>query len=327
MEIINLGEKKVIACNEEAALLDLGDGIGCLEFRSKGNSISPLVREFILELAGNGFNGLDGLVIGSQSKNFSVGADLFAMKKSIDEKQFDAFEKRIASFQAMTSSLKYSGKPIVAAPYKMVLGGGLEVSLHCHARVALAKTFMGLVEAGVGLIPGGGGCKEAALLIGKTPREQREQVLVATFEKLLLKKVSKDAAEAKLLVYLKPDDIVVESNEELLGAAKNKCLELVRSCRSAAVEETVVLPGKSAYDFLLAHAQTLRETGLISAHDVEIGKKIARVLAGSTTENEISIRETHLLEIERKGFLELIQTQGTYDRISHFVASGEMLKN
>lgn len=327
METIILSEKKVIASNEEAALLDLGDGIGCLEFRSKGNSISPRVREFTQELLNNGINGLNGLVIGSQSKNFSVGADLFAMKKSIDEKQFDVFEKKIAAFQAMTSLLKASAKPVVAAPYKMALGGGLEVALHCHARVALAKTFMGLVEVGVGLTPGGGGAKEAALLIGHTPGEQRDGVLISTFEKLLLKKVSKDAADAKVLNYLKREDLVVENNEDLLGAAKRKCLELVRQGRGGAAEETVVLPGKVGYDKLLAHALTLLSNGLISAHDVEVGRKIAHVLAGSKTEDEVSVRETELLEIERNGFLALIQTQGTYDRISHFVATGELLKN
>lgn len=327
MEIINLSEKRVVKSNAEAALLDLGDGIGCLEFRSKGNSISPLVREFIQELVGNGLEGLDGLVIGSQAKNFSVGADLFAMKKSIDEKQFDVFEKKIAAFQAMTSLLKYSPKPIVAAPYKMVLGGGLEVSLHCHARVAFAKTFMGLVEAGVGLTPGGGGAKEAALLIAKTPREQQDAALIATFEKLLLKKVSKDAQDAKQLGYLKPDDIVVEKTEELLGTAKARCLELARQGQGGSSEETVVLPGKAGYDRLLAHAHPLMAEGLISEHDVEVGKKIAHALTGSMTENEITLNETQLLEIERNGFAALIQTKGTYDRINHFVATGELLKN
>lgn len=327
MDVINLTDKKILASNEETVLFDLGDGIGCLEFRSKGNSISPRVREFIQELVSNGLDGLDGLVIGSQSKNFSVGADLFAIKNSIDNKQFVEFEKKIAAFQTMTRLLKSSAKPIVAAPYKMVLGGGLEVALHCHARVAFTKTFMGLVEAGVGLIPGGGGAKEAALRIGHTPKAQQDNELISTFEKILLKKISKDAADAKVLGYLKADDLVVEDNQELLLAAKEKCLELVLHGRDGVIEETVVLPGKAGFDKLIAHAQTLVSKGIISAYDIEIARRIAHVLAGSQNENDVFIRESQLLDIERNGFMELIQTKGTYDRIEHFLACGELLKN
>lgn len=327
MHTINLAEKRVIDSNEEVALLDLGDGIGCLEFRSKGNSISPRVREFIMELVGNGLDGLDGLVIGSQSKNFSVGADLFAIKNSIDNKQFVAFEKKIAAFQDMTRMLKVSAQPIVAAPYKMVLGGGLELALHCHARIAFEKTFMGLVEAGVGLIPGGGGAKEAALRIGNTPKAQQDNELISTFEKILLRKISNNAADAKVLGYLKAEDLVVDDNQKLLFAAKEKCLELVRHGLGRVTEETVILPGKSGFDKLIAHAQTLMSKGIISAYDIEIARRIACVLTGSRNENDVSISESQLLEIERNGFMELIQTKGTYERICHFLASGELLKN
>lgn len=227
METIILEEKRITHQNDEVAIHDLGDGIGCLAFRSKGNSISPTVREFLLNAVSWHLLGYDGLVIGNQSKNFSVGANLYSIKEDIDKRNFKAFDDRVRSFQTMTMTIKLSRKPVVAAPYRNTLGGGLEVALHAQQRIALRKSFMGLVEIGVGLIPGGGGTKECALMVGRTDPARNEQVLKDAFNKLVTRSVSGSAEQAVELGYLKKTDRIVEMPEELIGGAKELCLELL----------------------------------------------------------------------------------------------------
>lgn len=327
MEKILLSDKKAVHQNEEAALLDLGEGIACLQFRSKGNSISPVVKELILETLDKDLYGFDGMVIGSQAKNFSVGANLFTMKHNLDTKNYKAFEFNVSQFQEITKYLKHYDKPIVAAPYKMTLGGGLEVALHCHARVALSKSFMGLVELGVGLIPGGGGTKESAILVGQASKEKKEEVLKTVFEKLLLRKVSTNAEDARKMFYLKDNDGIVEDPEELITAAKIKCRDLVKKDIKKTEEERVTLPGKKSYDWMNAYANELLNQGIITPYDAKVGEKIAQVLAGSAVDGEADYTEMDLLEIERNCFLELVQQKGTYDRITYFVENNELLRN
>nr|WP_312576889.1 enoyl-CoA hydratase-related protein [Sedimentibacter sp.] len=327
MKNIITSELEVIVSNEDAVLVDIGDGIGCIEFKSKGNSITPLVRDFIENVIDNDMYGLNGLVIGNQSKNFSVGANLFSMKKSIDDRDFESFNKKVKNFQRMTSKIKFSKKPIVAAPYKMTLGGGLEVALHCHQRVALDKSFFGLVEVGVGLIPGGGGTKESALIIGNATEEVKDEVIIETFNKLIQRSVSKNADDAKKLNYIKDFDTIIADKEMLIDIAKQKCMELIKSGFKPLAEQTVTLPGKEAYKKMVLHAEQLLGEGKITQYDYEISKVIANVLAGSTVVNNVQLTETELLEIEREGFVYLTQQQGTYERISHFIETGELLRN
>jgi len=325
--MINLSEKKVAYSNAEAALLDLGDGIACLEFRSKGNSISPLVREFILETLAHNLYDFDGMIIGSQSKHFSVGANLNVIKENIDKKNFGYFENSVKSFQDMTAAIKYCKKPIVAAPYRMVLGGGLEVTIHSSARVALRKCYMGLVEIGVGLLPGGGGTKESAFLLKGAKEEDIEKILITLYEKLVCGKVSKDAEDAKKLLFLSDSDIIVDNEDELLDVAKQKCLELVKEGYKAKQPDTVVLPGKKGYDLMIKHGEKLLEDKIISPYDFEVGKKIALILSGSSTEGPKEYTETEVLAQERRCFIELTQSSKTYDRISYFLQKNEKLRN
>lgn len=326
--MIELKDLKEVHTNEETALLDMGDGIGCLQFRSKGNSISASVREFIVEMLAHDLYEFDGVVIASQNKHFSVGANLVNMKTNIDNKNFTAMEENVRSFQSMTAGIKYSKKPIVAAPYRMTLGGGLEVVLHCSARVALEKSYMGLVETGVGLLPGGGGTKCTAMLLNGLTGQALEETMVRLFDKLIFAKVSKNAEDARTLMYLQPEDGIVSAEEELISTAKDKCLELLRSgYQPAAAPETAVLPGKEGYDLLMRHSEALRQEGKITAYDFEIGKKIALILAGSSTEGPRSYTEQEILARERQCFVELTQSEGTYQRIDHFLRTNEKLRN
>lgn len=325
--MVQLDTLKTAASHEEAALLDMGDGIACLQFRSKGNSISPRVREFIVDILAQGLYDFDGVVVATQGKHFSVGANLVSMRERIEAKNFIAMEEGVAAFQAMTASLRRSKKPIVAAPYRMTLGGGLEVALHCSARVALEKCYMGLVESGVGLLPGGGGTKCCALAGQHLPESQRDEAMLRVFEKLILGQVSKNAEDARQMLYLTPADLIVQDEDALIDTAKAHCLSMVREGYMPPEETPVLLPGKRGYDLLLRHGAQMLEAQKISAYDLEIGKKIALVLAGSRTEGPRAYTEQEILALERRGFVELTQSEPTYQRIVHFLDTNEKLKN
>jgi len=327
MEQIILANRRAICQNEEAALLDLGDGVACLEFRSKGNSISPAVKQFTLTVLADGMSGFDGLVIGSQAKHFSVGANLAFIRKQIEEKNFNLFELNVGTFQAMTTMIKCYHKPIVAAPYRGTLGGGLEIALHAHARVALSTVAMGLVEVGVGLLPGGGGTKELALLAGSVPEKDRWPLMRSLFETLLTRGVSTDAEHAKKMHFLKASDVIVSDPADLIAAAKEQCLRLIQKGTAPPSKERAILPGKHVYEQLVAHSEQMKEEGVISPFDHEIGKKIARIFAGGDTSGSEIRTETQLLELERRVFVELAQTPETYARICYFLENNKMLRN
>lgn len=321
--LIVLDNLPVVSRNEDAALLDMGDGVACFQFRSKGNSITPTVKEFLLEVLERRLSGFDGLVIGNQSKNFSVGANLHVMKRNLERGDYEAFANNVIVFQQLNRKIKYYGKPIVAAPYRHTLGGGLEIAMHCHARVAPVQCHMGLVEIGVGLIPGGGGTKECARLAGTAD----DSMLRTVFEKLLLRTITKDAQQAKRLFYLRETDLVVPDIEGLLPAAKQQCLDLAAQGRRVPGEERIALAGRTAYRRMLDWSDQLLEAGTISAYDAEVGKRIATVLSGGDIEGGCELTEKQLLNLERENFLDLIHQKRTADRISYFVEHGRLLRN
>lgn len=322
-----LSDCREVRTGAEAALLDLGDGIGCLQFRSRGNCISPPVKEFILETLEQDLYGFQGLVIGSQDKNFSVGASLYVMKQNLDKKDYGAFDRNVRSMQAVTSAIRHYSKPIVAAPYRRVLGGGLETVLHCHTRVARQDCMMGLVEVGVGLVPAGGGTKECALLVGRAPEEERPDVLKTVFRKLLLRQVSVDAQDAVQMLYLSSEDKIAEPDEDLLSAAKARCLQMVGKPAASAAQARVVLPGRDAYRWMTDYAEELLSRGEITPYDFVIGQHLARILAGSDTSGPAEYREQQLLDMEREAFIALAKQQGTYDRITYFTEHNSLLRN
>lgn len=316
----------IIRSGEEAVLYDIGDNIARLCFLSKGNSLSPLVRQFLGKVLESDLYGYSGLVIANEGKNFSVGADLTAMKAAIEQGKYGD-EHNSNPFQDILKQIKYYKKPIVAAPYKNVLGGGLEFCMHCHARVALNKTYMGLVEAGVGLLPAGGGLKESAILIGKAASETKEALLTATFEKLLLRVVSKNAEHAKELHYLQPEDIIIEDQAELVTVAKQICLKLSNGFSRNVPIKNIELSGTEDHKTLMEHGKHLLEENLISPYDLEIGAYIGDVLCGSRTKGAATYTEDQLYILENAGITALRRKKETYDRITHFLKTGQMLRN
>lgn len=327
MSDILLSQCIVVKENEDSALLDLKDGIVCLVFRSRGNSITPSIKEFILEILDAGLYGFKGMVIGSQNKNFSVGANLNVMKQNLDKKDYGAFDRNVRSMQAVTTALKHYRKPIVAAPYRRALGGGLEIALHCRRRIAHTECMLGLVELGVGLVPAGGGTKECALRIGHAEPSEQKKVIKRVFEKLLLRQVSQDADHARDMMYLLEDDRIEKDKEHLITAAKEYCLKLVKEDFVPQEEETVELPGKPAYEWMNNYAENLLEQGKIAPYDAVVGRYLASILAGSACNGPGKYTESQLLELEREAFVALAKEKGTYERITYFTEYNELLRN
>ena len=325
MEQIRLTDLTPVAANPEAALYDLGDGIACLEFRSKSNSVSKLVGEFIAETLDRHMASFDGLVIGNQSKNFSVGADLAALRVRCEQGDIEGVHETSARAHRTYTRVKAYGKPIVAAPYRNTLGGGLELVLHCHRRVAHTQVWMGLVEAGVGLLPGGGGVKETALqALGQPKGDARSRALLTGFDKLVCKRKSKDAAEAFQMGYLQDGDLVVDRLEDLLGRAKAVCRAMPP--RAAYTEPQVEWPGAEAYHALLAHTEALIAQGALSPYDRVIGDYIAQILTGGSISAR-PVTEGELMEAEAAFFGELARDGRTLERIVHLLEHGSLLAN
>lgn len=325
MNKLCLEDRPVVRTGEDARLLDLGDGIGCVQFLSKGNSVTPTVREFLRDVVENGLYDFDGLVIANAGKHYSVGANLASMKEQIDRGDFSSFRER--GLQKTVTRMKYSKKPVVAAPYRMTLGGGLEIVLHTHKRVALQKSFLGLVEAGVGLIPGGGGTKETALQIGRAPLEMQDKVLKDSYCKLLLRQVSKDAQDAMALRYLRKTDPVCEDGEALLAQAKVCCTELVKQGFVPEEPQQVMLPGRRGYQLLMDETARMLEEGAITPYDAEIGRHLAVVLCGSADLDQVVCTEEALMQMENDCFVELTKSKGTYERIAYFLEHNDLLRN
>lgn len=327
MEPITLESSRVLLEGKEAALLDIGDGIGCLQFRSKGNSITPSIKAFITDVLSHNLLGLQGMVIGNEGKNFSVGANLQVMKRNLDRQDFSAFDTNVRTMQTVTMALKHYHKPIVAACQRRTLGGGLEIALHCHGRVVTDEFLAGLVEVGMGLLPAGGGTKECALLIGHAPEGKQSQVIRTVFEKLILRTVSFSAGHAQELLYLTNNDEIVKEREYLLARAKTKCLSMVQQGIDIPMVEHVTLPGKSSYTWMVEYADQLANYGTISSYDAQVGRIIARILAGSDTSGPAEYSEEQLLNLEREGFVYLAKQKGTFDRITYFTEHNRLLRN
>lgn len=324
MENILLSALTPVIEAEEAALYDLGDGIACLEFRSKSNSISQGVGRFLGATLEEYMSDFDGLVIGNQAKNFSVGADLTRMRKMCAEADTEGLRSVSAGGQKRYGDIKAYRKPIVAAPYRHTLGGGLELALHCHRRVAHTDVRMGLVEAGVGLLPGGGGVKETALVALSRPTAERENALMIGFDRLICKKKSETAAQAFEMGYLQEGDVVVDDLEELLTRAKEVCRAM--PLRPAYSEQTVRLPGVEMYRKMLAHTDKLIAAGELGPYDRVIAERIATVLTGGDVA-PCEKSESELLAEEQNQFAALAGDPRTCERIAHLLDTGNLLKN
>ena len=322
----------VIKKNAGASLIDLGDGVACLEFHSKMNSIggdTVQMMNFAFDEVEKNF---EGLVIGNQGGNFSAGANIMMVLLAAQEEEWDDINMMIAQFQKAVMRIRYSPKPVVTAPYGLALGGGCEISMHGDKTRAAAETYIGLVEVGVGLLPAGCGTKEMTMRAmdkaKATPDADPLAFLKSTFEMIGMGKVATSAQEAKSWGILRPSDAISMNGDRLIADAKQEVLNLAASGYVQPVERTDIMAlgeqGQAAFKIAL---HMMLKGGYISEHDQLIGKKIARVMCGGDLNHTSYVSEQHLLDLEREAFLSLCGEPKTQQRIAGMLKTGKPLRN
>src|SRR5215469_4700971 len=330
----------VVKKNSGASLVDLGDGVGCIEFHSKMNSLGADIISLItqtLKPGGPGDN-FDAFVITNDAPNFSVGANLMLLLMSVQEEEWDDVDLAIRQFQGMTQAIKFSPKPVVSAPFGLCLGGGTEISLHAPARQPHAELYTGLVEVGVGLLPGGGGCKEMLLRAidsasALRPRGRNESVelleaMKRTFETIATAKVSTSAREARGHGFLSESDGVTMNRDRLLSDSKTRALELVRAGYEPPLARTdIPAPGENVVAALKLGIHLMRQGEYITDYEVKLGAKIAEVLCGGNVTSGMPISEQYLLDLEREAFKSLCGERKTQERIQYTLKTGKTLRN
>jgi 3-hydroxyacyl-CoA dehydrogenase len=308
----------VVKKNSGASLIDIGDGVLLCEFHSKmnamGDDIIAMIQHGIAETEKN----FTAMVIGNQGENFSVGANLMLVLLGAQEGEWDEINAAINRFQKCSMAIKYAPKPVVVAPFGYAFGGGCEVTLHGARVQASAETYIGLVEVGVGLIPGGGGCKEL-ITRGMEPRK--------AFELIGMAKVATSAAEARDLGLLRDSDQISMNPERLIGDAKALALSLAPTYVQGTPRTDVKVGGEAAFALLKTGVWTMRQGSYISDYDVVIGEKLAYVLSGGRATGGSLVSEQYLLDLEREAFLSLCGHRETQLRISHMLKTGKPLRN
>ncbi|MFC0300973.1 3-hydroxyacyl-CoA dehydrogenase NAD-binding domain-containing protein [Virgibacillus soli] len=323
--------KGVIKKNTGASLVDLGDGVALLEFHSQSNAIGLDIIQMVNAAIDEVDKNYEGLVIGNQGKNFCVGANLALMLMEAQDYNFMELDMVVRQFQNMAMNIKYANKPVVTAPFNMTLGGGAEVSLPAAAIQASPETYMGLVEFGVGLIPGGGGTKELYLkMLRNMPKGvdfDLIKVAADVFEKVATAKVSTSAAEARENGYLDAGDRISANPDHLLYDAKQTVLSLAQQGYQAPLREKIPVAGDAGYAAMLLGAKNLQLSGYASEHDVKIAEKLAYVLSGGRIKEGSLIDEQVMLDLEREAFLSLIGEPKTQARMQHMLLKGKPLRN
>jgi 3-hydroxyacyl-CoA dehydrogenase len=341
---------KIVRSNAGASLIDLGDGIACIELHSLKNAIGGDVLALIsavLNPASDAIRDFAGFVITGDRENFSVGANLMQMLLIAQEGEWEELAAIIRSFQQMTAAIKFCSRPVVVAPFGLTLGGGAEICLHATRRQPHAETYIGLVESGVGLVPAGGGTKEmllraidsAAQFVSPDPRGQdspsrfAQSAELATalrrvFETIALAKVSTSAAEARSLGLLSSADRVTMNRERLLLDAKAQAAMLAASGYTAPQPRaSIPAPGASALAMMETGAFLMGEAGYASEHDQKVARWIAYILAGGRVTAGSLLSEQYLLDLEREAFLSLCGERKTQERIAFTLKTGKPLRN
>ena len=323
----------VIKKNAGASLVDLGDGVACLEFHSKMNAIGGDTLQMLKFALSEVDKNFVGLVVGNQGANFCVGANIMLMLMEAQDENWEELDMMSRVFQTATMSLRYSPKPVVVAPFQMVFGGGCEMVLHADRVRAAAETYIGLVEVGVGIIPGGGGTKEMLVrmldLIPKgTDDADPFPFVKRAFETIALAKVATSAEEARALGFLSSDDSVSMNQDRLIADAKKEVLALAATGYVAPQQRTDILAlGNAALATLKLGIHQMKRAGYISDHDAEIGTQLARILTGGDLNHPTRVSEQYLLDLEREAFLSLIGTRKTQERMAHMLKTGKPLRN
>ncbi len=321
----------VVKKNAGASLVDIGDGVLALEFHSKMNAIGgdtiQMVHAAVKEAAAN----YSGLVVGSDAPNFSVGANVMLLLLEAQEGNWDEIDLMIRAFQGATQALRYADVPVVVATAGLTLGGGCEIALHADRVQAAAESYIGLVEVGVGLIPGGGGTKEmlARAVDGLPPTHPDLLPFVQrVFETIGFAKVSTSAADARRLGFLDEADCVTMNRERVMADAKAYALERLREGYQRPLPRAAIpVGGDSVLAALKLGVHLAWRAGRISDHDAVVGRALANVLAGGALPHQTTVGEPYLLDLEREAFLKLCGERKTLERIQHTLKTGKPLRN
>jgi 3-hydroxyacyl-CoA dehydrogenase len=319
-----------IARNGSASLWDIGDGVVCLEFHTKLNTFDPdmlkMVSKAISLIPAKGFK---ALVIYNEASNFSAGANLGLALFAANTAMWPLVEEMVEQGQRAFLALKRAPFPVVGAPSGMALGGGCEILLSSDAIQAHAESYIGLVEVGVGIVPGWGGCKEMLLRMARDPKRPRGPMppVTASFETIGTAKVAKSAFEAQELGFLKASDRITFNRERLLADAKVKALELVAGYEAPAPAE-LILPGPSGAAALRLALKDLTARGIATPHDQIVAGGLIEVLTGGPDADMTEpVTEDAVLTLERETFMKLIRTNGTLARMEHMIGTGKPLRN
>jgi 3-hydroxyacyl-CoA dehydrogenase len=325
----------VVRKNAGASVVDLGNGVAAIELHSKMNALGDDIVSLItqtLKPASQQVADFEAFVVTGEGANFSVGANLMQLLLAAQDQEWDEVELAVRAFQNMTQAVKFCPRPVVVAPYAMCLGGGTEISLHAAARHPHAELYMGLVEASVGLIPGGGGCKEMLLRALETTGRADDvagfEALKKNFETIAMAKVSTSAADARGLGFLRPADDITMNRARLLTDAATRAREIADAGYSAPVMRTdVPVPGESVLATLKLGVYLMREGGFISDHDVKVANWAAYALCGGRVTPGTVVSEQYLLDLEREAFLSLCGEKKTLERIAFTLKTGKPLRN
>jgi 3-hydroxyacyl-CoA dehydrogenase len=330
------GAAKVISDIPSATLVDLGDGVACLEFHTKMNALNAEILDFMAYALDHVDANGAGLVIGNQAGGmpgaFSAGADLKGILGAVKEKRFDDIEKMVHDLQTVLQRAKYAPFPVVAAPFGLTLGGGCEVCLAVDRIVGHAELYMGLVEIGVGLLPAGGGClnlwrRTLQTIPASVTDVDLGRFFIPVFMTIAMAKVSTSAADARASGFLGARDRIVFNRDYLVGEAKKEVLKMVDEGYAPPVKKKIRVFGESAQGMIAAEIYNMHKGGFISDYDALLAKRIAFVISGGAIRANSELDEEAILTLERRTFMELLRQEKTVARIEHMLNTGKPLRN
>ena len=332
LEILRSAKERttLVKKNPGASLVDLGDGVLCVEFHSKMNAIGGDTIQMLQAGVREASKNFQALVVGNDGPHFSAGANLMLVLLEAQEENWDEIDLMVRAFQQSVMGLRYADVPVVVAPAGLTLGGGCEIVLHGDRVQAAAETYMGLVEVGVGLIPAGGGTKEMTARASEqvTSGTDMLPVFQRVFETIGFAKTSGSGHDAQRLGYLRPVDAFTMNRARLLADAKARALQRVREGYQPPVPRTAIAVGGDAVAAPLKLGVHLAlRAGRISDHDALIGRKLAHIIAGGAIPHPSTVPEQHLLDLEREAFLSLVAERKTQERIQHTLKTGKPLRN
>jgi 3-hydroxyacyl-CoA dehydrogenase len=337
----------IVKGNPGASLVDLGDGIAAIELHSKKDAVGDDITRLVTQTLNPGSDAVrnfQGFVITGDGANFSVGANLFQVLLYIQEGEWEDLDFAVRAFQRMTSAIRFCPRPVVVAPFGFCLGGGAEIALHAACRQPHAELYMGLVETGVGVVPGGGGTKEmvlravdsAAAILSAAGRDAAARLAGSTeyfdalkrnFELIGLAKVSTSAADARLLGYLSASDRITAHRDRVVHDARQAAITLAGAGYAPPAPREVPAAGESALATLKLGVHLMRQADYISGHDQKVANHVAHILCGGAIPCGTVVAEQYFLDLERQAFLSLCGERKTQERIAFTLKTGKPLRN